>query len=88
MTNAGCPEAGELLLREPVGDAETGVRWEARIRGLIGPPSRLESMTAQVASFAREHWSWQRCVQRYGALFRACAADRLADQRPVAPNQR
>jgi glycosyltransferase involved in cell wall biosynthesis len=71
-TAAGCPEAGELLLREAVGDAETAVRWETRIRELIGPPSRLESMRAQVASFAREHWSWERCAESYARALKAC----------------
>lgn len=61
-TAAGCPEAGELLLHEPVPYLE---RWETRIRALLSQPSTLEALRPRVAAFAREHWAWERCAQRY-----------------------
>ncbi|HYN12801.1 MAG TPA: glycosyltransferase family 4 protein [Burkholderiales bacterium] len=73
-TAAGCPEAGNLLLRETVGAMDTATRWAARIEELIGPLSELGHMRAPVASFARQQWSWEQCVDRYSALFRTCAS--------------
>jgi glycosyltransferase involved in cell wall biosynthesis len=66
-TAAGVPGAGELLLHEPASDVE---RWEARIRSLL---PHLESMRPRVTAFAREHWSWERCTERYMELLRECA---------------
>jgi glycosyltransferase involved in cell wall biosynthesis len=68
-TAAGCPEAGELLLGEPAGADDTAARWAARIEALLASPPALEALRPRVASFAREHWSWARCVERYAAIF-------------------
>ena len=72
-TAAGCPEAGELLLREPTGAADTAARWEARLHALLASPSVLEGLRPKVAHFARQHWSWERCVERYVALLQGAA---------------
>lgn len=68
-TAAGCPEAGELLLHEPVPGIEG---WAERIRRLVGS-SALEELRPRVAGFAREHWSWERCTVRYAEILRDCA---------------
>ncbi|HXM81079.1 MAG TPA: glycosyltransferase family 4 protein [Burkholderiales bacterium] len=75
-TAAGCPQAGELLLREVAGTEDAAARWAARIEALIASPSTLEAMRPRVAAFAREHWSWERCVAVYGEVLRSCAAAR------------
>ena len=67
-TAAGVPGADELLLHEPPADVD---RWEARIRVLL---PALEQMRPRVAAFAREHWAWERCTERYAELLRECAA--------------
>jgi len=70
-TAAGCPQAGDVLLSEPVGGA-TAERWAARIRALLATPDALAALRPRVAAFAREHWSWETCVARYAELLRAC----------------
>jgi glycosyltransferase involved in cell wall biosynthesis len=75
-TAAGCPEAGELLLREAVGGADTSSRWRARLDSLLAAPERLEALRPQVAAFAREHWSWEQCAVRYAAILRTCLSAR------------
>jgi glycosyltransferase involved in cell wall biosynthesis len=75
-TAAGCPEAGELLLKEAVGGAETAQRWAERLDSLLASPGSLEALRPKVAAFAREHWSWERCTARYAAIFRACVSAR------------
>lgn len=70
-TAAGCPEAGELLLREPVPGIE---RWLERLRALAGR-DRLAALRPRVAAFAREHWSWQRCTVRYAEVLRESVAN-------------
>lgn len=72
-TAAGCPEAGDALLSERVGGADTAARWAARIQALLAAPGKLESLRPRVAAFAGGHWSWEKCVARYAALLRACA---------------
>ena len=67
-TAAGAPEAGELLLAEPVGDAGTAARWAARIEALLGAPAVLQGLRPRVAAFARQHWSWERTAARYAEL--------------------
>jgi glycosyltransferase involved in cell wall biosynthesis len=73
-TAAGCPEAGDALLSERVGGADTAARWAARIQTLLAAPGKLESLRPRVAAFAAAHWSWEQCVARYAELLRACAA--------------
>jgi glycosyltransferase involved in cell wall biosynthesis len=68
-TAAGCPEAGELLLHEPVPGIE---RWVERIKSLAGS-NTLEALRPRVTAFAREHWSWERCTVRYAEVLRDCA---------------
>lgn len=75
-TAAGCPEAGELLLAEPTGTADTAERWTARLQSLLAAPAALEGLRPRVVEFVRTHWSWQTCVARYAELLRACAAKR------------
>lgn len=72
-TAAGCPEAGEALLGERVGGPDTAARWAARIQALLDAPATLEALRPQVAAFARDHWSWERCAARYAQALRDCA---------------
>jgi glycosyltransferase involved in cell wall biosynthesis len=72
-TAAGSPHAGKVILAEATGDAQTAERWTARLRALLAERARLEALRARVGAFAREHWAWERCVERYAELFRACA---------------
>ena len=71
-TASGCPEAGGLLLGELTGRPDTAVRWAARLQSLLDSPSTLEGMRSRVATFAREHWTWERCAGRYAEVLRAC----------------
>jgi glycosyltransferase involved in cell wall biosynthesis len=70
---AGCPAAGELLLREAVGAGDTAQRWAARIEALLAKPGGLQQMRPAVAEFARRHWSWEQCVARYADALRLSA---------------
>jgi len=62
----------DALLSERVG-GDTAERWAARLQALLGSPEKLESLRPRVAAFAREHWSWERCVATYAELLRTCA---------------
>jgi glycosyltransferase involved in cell wall biosynthesis len=73
-TAAGCPEAGELLLREPVGAPDTAARWTERIESLLASPSSLQALRPKVAALARECWSWDRCAGRYAEILRDCVS--------------
>lgn len=68
-TAAGCPEAADVLLSEPLGS-----RWPARIENLLREPQQLHSMRTRVAQFARANWSWARCAERYAEVLRTCAS--------------
>ena len=72
-TAAGCPEAGEVLLRERVEGPGIAALWAARIQALLEAPAALEALRPRVAAFAREHWSWERCAARYAQALRDCA---------------
>jgi glycosyltransferase involved in cell wall biosynthesis len=69
-TAAGCPEASGLLLAEPTGTPDTAERWAARLQSLLASPQVLQELRPRVARFAREQWSWERCVARYVELLR------------------
>lgn len=75
-TAEGCPQAGSVLLAEPTGLPDTAQRWARRLQALLASPQPLQALRPQVARFAQEHWSWDRCTARYAALLRACAARR------------
>lgn len=57
-TAAGAPDAP--LLKEPLELA----RWVACIENR----KSYETMRPGVAAYARQHWSWERCAQRYASL--------------------
>jgi glycosyltransferase involved in cell wall biosynthesis len=73
-TAAGCPEAGDLLLREPVGEGDAASRWRIRLETLLSGEEALRSLRPQVAGFARTTWSWDRTAQRYGEILRAAVS--------------
>ena len=58
-TAAGAP--GAPLLHEPLALD----RWVACIENR----SVYEGMRARVAAYARQHWSWERCAERYAGFF-------------------
>lgn len=71
-TAAGCPIADAPILAEATAAADTAERWVARLEALARAPEPLRELRPRVAAFAREHWSWQGCVERYAGLLRAC----------------
>jgi len=71
-TAAGCPVADAPILYEATAVQDTEARWSARLEALAGAPETLRELRPRVAAFAREHWSWERCVERYAELLRAC----------------
>lgn len=58
-TAAGAPAAP--LLHEPL-DLE---RWV----GAIANRSQYEALRPRVAAYARQHWSWEHCAERYAGFF-------------------
>ena len=71
-TAAGCPIAGAPILSEKTGAPDSAQRWGARLDALVRAPETLYALRPRVAEFAREHWSWEQCVERYASLLRAC----------------
>jgi glycosyltransferase involved in cell wall biosynthesis len=91
-TAAGCPQAEGLLLHEVTGGGDTEARWSERLERLLASRASLEAMRPQVAAFAREHWDWDRCVERYAMLLRDCSTEkqisnRLGKQRADKPER-
>jgi glycosyltransferase involved in cell wall biosynthesis len=75
-TAAACPQAGAPILHEPTGAGDDAARWAARLERLLAEPAQLAALRPRVAAFARSEWAWERCVERYAALLRDCAAGR------------
>jgi glycosyltransferase involved in cell wall biosynthesis len=75
-TAAGCPEAADLLLREPVGEDDDAPDWRIRIASLLADEDTLRSIRPRVAEFARAAWSWDRTAERYGEILRDAVSSR------------
>jgi glycosyltransferase involved in cell wall biosynthesis len=74
-TAAACPpQADAPILHEATGAGDDAARWAARLERLLGDPAALAALRPRVAAFARREWAWERCVERYAALLRECAA--------------
>ena len=71
-TAAGCPVADAPILSEATAVQDAEARWSARLEVLAHAPETLRELRPRVAAFAREHWSWERCVEHYAGLLRAC----------------
>ncbi|HXZ54692.1 MAG TPA: glycosyltransferase family 4 protein [Burkholderiales bacterium] len=69
-TAAGCPEAGDLLLHEPVDRDDAAARWRTRLETLMVREDTLRSLRARVAEFAHANWSWDSTAERYGEILR------------------
>jgi glycosyltransferase involved in cell wall biosynthesis len=64
-TASALPQAPEALLTEPLDGPDAAARWEARIRAIALAPGALR---AAAASYAAQHWSWERCAASYAEL--------------------
>lgn len=71
-TAAGCPPNAPILAEEPGGE-DALERWAVRLEAFLRAPEQLRDLRPLVAAFAREHWSWERCTQRYADILRDCA---------------
>ncbi|HUJ85901.1 MAG TPA: glycosyltransferase family 4 protein [Burkholderiales bacterium] len=76
QTAAGCPEAADLLLREPVAEDDAAAGWRIRLASLLGGEDTLRSLRPRVAEFARTTWSWDRTAERYGEILRDAVSSR------------
>lgn len=72
-TSAGCPEAREVLLCEPLAHDDAPARWCTRIQALLSGADTLGSLRPRVAEFARVNWSWERTAARYAEIVRHAA---------------
>jgi glycosyltransferase involved in cell wall biosynthesis len=63
----------EMVFSEPVdaGDAQTLLRWLRLLDAAVA--SDLAARRREVARFAAERWSWQRCVERYAEVIASVA---------------
>jgi glycosyltransferase involved in cell wall biosynthesis len=65
-TVGGYPAVEPLVYSaEPRPEAMT-----AKVRQILADPAALAARRAAVASFAREHWDWERCADRYAEIVR------------------
>ena len=69
-TAAGCAEAGDLLLFEPLAGGDAPSRWRIRLETLLGSNDTLRSLRPRVADFACATWSWDQTAERYGEILR------------------
>lgn len=68
-TAGGYPPAGPLTYTvEP-----TPEEFERRLRAILAEPAALAARRAEVAAFARDHWDWERCADRYAEVLRELA---------------
>ena len=73
-TAAASPGAEGLLLHESVQGDDTPERWAARVQALLSSRTTLQELRPRVAMFARQHWSWTSCTERYAQLFTRCTS--------------
>lgn len=73
-TAAASPGAEGLLLHESVQGDDTPGRWAARLQALLAARTVLPELRPRVATFARQHWSWTSCTERYAQLFSGCTS--------------
>lgn len=75
-TAAGCPEARSMMFVERVGAGDTAARWALRMSQLIENFGQLGNLRPAVASFARNHWSWDKATDAYAELITSLATSR------------
>ncbi|HEX6241498.1 MAG TPA: glycosyltransferase, partial [Polyangiales bacterium] len=71
-TAGASPAAADLLLHEPLRSDDDAQRWSARLQALLASPGALAELRPRVAAFARRHWSWASCAERYAGILAAC----------------
>jgi glycosyltransferase involved in cell wall biosynthesis len=72
----GFPPVHDVVWDEPLGPGSED-RWAARIHRLLEDPE-LRAKSAERAEFTRIHWSWERVVEHYLAVFSMLAASPAA----------
>ncbi|MEM9567859.1 MAG: glycosyltransferase family 4 protein, partial [Cyanobacteria bacterium P01_E01_bin.34] len=73
-TASACSAAQPLIFAADV-DTDAVSAWSTALAAILQErESGLTNRRSQVASFARKHWSWHHCAQRYLQLFQTLAA--------------
>jgi glycosyltransferase involved in cell wall biosynthesis len=67
-TVAGHPPVEAVAEAEPVAGRDAPTRWAARIQALLAEPATREGRRRR-ATFAREHWDWDRAAAEYMSIF-------------------
>jgi glycosyltransferase involved in cell wall biosynthesis len=72
------PAAAALMFSVAVegADADFGggaiAQWSNQLENLLYHSTQLSDLRPRVATFAAEHWSWQKCAQQYQTVFQTC----------------
>ncbi len=72
---AAFPAIAAHVFAEAMDDVGALEKWNDAIQKFSSDRMRLADMRAAVASFAREHWSWEKCVEEYLRVFRQIRLD-------------
>lgn len=67
-TASALPGAAPFIFSADVAKEGTVPIWEMRLKEILGDKPVLEQMRTAVASYAREHWSMERCEHEYEGL--------------------
>jgi hypothetical protein len=62
------PEAELFLLEENVIGENAAKRWLSRLNEFTQDKSTFSGLRPSIATFARNHWSWKKCVDTYKSL--------------------
>ena len=70
-TAEGYSPAKPYLNAVPANDPD---QWEETAKRLLSDLDSLNATSESISEFAREHWSWSRCVDRYEAMIQKAVA--------------
>jgi glycosyltransferase involved in cell wall biosynthesis len=63
------PTAASLMFSVEVETSDAVAQWSAQIEHFLHNSALLSKLRPQVAAFAIEHWSWEKCACQYHKIF-------------------
>ncbi len=75
-TASALPGIEQLLFSETVAAGDPVPAWHRHLAKLAADPHLLANRRCEVADWARNHWSWERCADTYREVIREILAHR------------
>jgi glycosyltransferase involved in cell wall biosynthesis len=64
------PAAASLMISVEVETSDAIAKWSEAVEYHLNNPTKITELRSQISTFAKDHWSWKDCAERYYKIFK------------------